>query len=172
MRVALSPAASLDVVRMTNQGAVMVQDLFYAEGDRRNLILKRHVPRSANQNAEQSGPRVTEAKQRAPITFQSRKDLNRLTRQRDESLGKFQSRPKDFSRDRSARNLNLETRDRLIPLDSDDPVQFVLSEFPLKISNNRLGRARPKVRCKVRRTMRSPMRIGYRVGEESEVLRQ
>ena len=33
----------LDAVSMTNQGAVMVQDLFYAEGNRRNLILKRHV---------------------------------------------------------------------------------------------------------------------------------
>ncbi len=121
----LSPAeaAILDAVNLTNQGAVMVQDLFYAKGNRRNLILERRVSRSANQNAERSRPRVTEAKQRAPITFRSRKDLNGLTCQRDESLRKFESGPKDFRRDQPARNLNLETRDRLIPLDSDDPVQ-------------------------------------------------
>ena len=141
----------------------MVQDLFYAEGNRRNLILKRHVPRSANQNAEWPWPRVTEAKQRAPTTFQARKDLNRLTRQRDKSLSKFESGPKDFSRDYSVRNLDLETSYWLIPFNRDNSIQCVLSEFLLKISNNRVGPGRPKVRCKVRRTMRSPMRIGHRV---------
>src|SRR5260370_38201437 len=88
----------LDAVSMTNQGAVMVQDLFYAEGNCRNLILERHVPRRANQKAERARPRGTEAKQRAPITFQSRKDPNRLDRQTREALGNFRSGPKDFTR--------------------------------------------------------------------------
>src|SRR5260370_36010861 len=146
----------LDAVSMTNQGAVMVQDLFYAEGNCRNLILERHVPRSANQKAERARPRVTEAKQRAPITFQSRKDPNRLARQRDESLGKVEGGPKDFNRRHPARNPHLETGYRLIPLNSNNPVQFVLCGFTRKISNNRVGPPRPKVHPKFRQTMRIP----------------
>ena len=36
-----SATARLDAVSVTNQGTVMVQDLFYAQGYRRNLVLKR-----------------------------------------------------------------------------------------------------------------------------------
>ena len=39
----------------------MVQDLLDAEDDCRDLILERHVSRSANDHAEGAGPGVTEA---------------------------------------------------------------------------------------------------------------
>ena len=54
-------ALGLKTVGVADQGPVMVQDLLHAEDDCRNLILERHVSRSANDHAEGAGPGVAEA---------------------------------------------------------------------------------------------------------------
>ena len=130
---------------MVDQRSVTVQDLFYAEGDRRDLVLERHMSGGADYHAEGSGSQLAKAEKRMPAILQLWENPDRLTCQRDESLDDLESGPKDFSCDDSARNLNLEARDRLISLGGNYSVQLVPSELLLEISNRRVGRIRPEV---------------------------
>ena len=138
------PTHQLNAVSLANQRAIMVQDLLHAEGNRRNLILKRHMPRRANHQAERSRTRVTKAKQRGTDCFPVEERSESAHSPAEQVSGQVRERAKGLRRDHPARNLNLETRYRLISLNSDNPVQFVLSEFLLKKSNHRVRRARPK----------------------------
>ena len=116
----------LQLIHLTNQRSVMVQDLFYAEGDCRDLILKRHIPGRADDQAERYRPQLA-------ISWRW-ESLDGLTCQRQESLHDLESGPKNFGCNESARNLNLKTRYGLISHDANYSVWLVLSEPLLEIS--------------------------------------
>jgi hypothetical protein len=130
---------------MIDKGSVTGQDLFHAEGDRRDLVLGGHMFGGADYHAEGSRSRLAKVKERMLIILQLWKSLDRLMCQRDQSLDDLKSGPKDFSCDDSTRNLNLEARYRLIALGGNYSVQLVSGKLLLQISNRRVGRVRPEV---------------------------
>jgi hypothetical protein len=57
-------ARALQLVGIVDQRSVLVQDLFHAEDDCRDLILEWRVSRGADHQAERAGARLAEAKER------------------------------------------------------------------------------------------------------------
>ena len=55
---------------MVDQRSVTVQDLFDAEGDRRDLVLERHMFGGADYHAEGSGSQLAKAEERMPAILQ------------------------------------------------------------------------------------------------------
>ena len=134
---------------MTDQNAVIMQDLFHAKDNRRDLVLNRHMLRGANHQAERSGAGVAKAEKRMAIIWPLRKDLDRFTRQRHQPLDQLQNRPENLGSDDPARNLDLETGNRFIGFDRENAIQLIVREFLLKILNHRIGRTFPKIASEI-----------------------
>jgi hypothetical protein len=162
-------ARALQLVGIVDQRSVLVQDLFDAEDDCRDLILEWRVSRGADHQAERAGARLAEAKERMLAIFQLWKNLNRFSCQGHELLRDLKSGPADLSCDDSARNLEFGS-----PSWPHFPWQQLFhptgfQRAHARNSSRRVARIRPEVGREIRRAMGYSDGIGDRVTEKSKI---